>query len=386
MDKNGFDEQSVRALDLLLHHYWILRSENPEWHRLVREREKPLRTYLRERFGLQLHIHPQFVKLEKIPAVPEAYMGIPEFEEPLDYAIFCCALAFLQDKSPDEQFLLSEMCREIQEEYPAEPGIDWTLYIHRKALIRALKKLMDFGLLRTIDGELARFDRNEEQEVLYEATEYGRYFMRTFPADLLSMDNWQEILEGEQNPDPELNRRHRVYRKLFFSPGVERGGDGDADFHYIRNFRGRLADSIGEHSPYQLRVFRNTAFLSVEEPRQHHTVYPMQKAAGDLILQLSAELRKRMDQFPPSQDGTVMLTEGEFDHILGDMRRIYGDGWTKHFRDGTLASVRSELIGEMEQWAMADHAAEDGMIRILPLLGVLAGGYPDDFNEGSETT
>src|SRR5690606_31607923 len=140
--------------------------------------------------------------------------------EPLDYAIFCCALAFLQDKSPDEQFLLSEMCREIQEEYPAEPGIDWTLYIHRKALIRALKKLMDFGLLRTIDGELARFDRNEEQEVLYEATEYGRYFMRTFPSDLLSMDNWQEILEAEQNPDPELNRRHRVYRKLFFSPGV----------------------------------------------------------------------------------------------------------------------------------------------------------------------
>lgn len=386
MDKNGFNEQSVKAFDLLLHHYWILRSEHPEWHRLIREREKPLRNYLRDRFGLQLHVHPQFVKLEKIPAVPGVFMGILEFEEPLDYAIFCCALAFLQDKSPDEQFLLSEMCQDIQEDFPAEPGIDWTLYIHRKSLIRALRKLMDFGLLRTIDGELARFDRNEEQEVLYEATEYSRYFMRTFPTDLLSMNNWKEILDADRNPDPELDRRHRVYRKLFFSPGVERSGDSDPDFHYIRNFRNRLSESIEQHSLYRLRVFRNTAFLSIEEPRQHHTVFPMQKAAGDLILQLSTELRKREDQFPHGQDGTVVLTEGEFDHLLGVMREVYRRGWTKHFREGTPEAVRSELINEMKQWAMVNHEPEDGMIRILPLAGVLAGGYPDDFNEGSETS
>lgn len=379
-----FDEKAVKALDLLLHHYWILQSEHPEWHRLIREREKPLRSYLKDRFGLQLHIHPQFAKLEKIPAEPEPFMGIHDFQEPLDYAIFCCALAYLQDKSPDEQFLLSEMCTDIREDFPAEPGIDWTLYIHRKSLIRALRKLMDFGLLRTIDGDLARFDHDGEQEVLYEATEYGRYFMRTFPADLLPLDHWSGLMEAEANADPELERRHRVHRKLFFSPGVARDGDADADFHYIRNFRNRLADSIAEHSPYELRVFRNTAFLSVEEPRQHHETFPLQKASGDLILQLSAELRKRPEQFPPGVDGVIELTEGEFDHLIDDMRSLYSDGWTKYFREGSTAAVRADLINEMEGWAMASHDPETSIVKILPLAGVLAGSYPDDFNRGSD--
>ncbi len=87
---------------------------------------------------------------------------------------------FLEGKAVDEQFLLSELCQEIQADYLGDFALDWTLYTHRKSLIRAMKMLMEFQLIRTIDGDISRFDQNEEQEVLYEATIYSRYFMRTY--------------------------------------------------------------------------------------------------------------------------------------------------------------------------------------------------------------
>lgn len=118
----------------------------------------------------------------------------------------------------DEQFLLSEMCQEIQNDYPVEDELDWTLYLHRKSLIRAVQALMEFHLIRTIDGDISRFDTYEDQEVLYEATVYSRYFLRSFPDDFTSYADWTGLLEEDWKQNQEDERRKRVYRKLFFSP------------------------------------------------------------------------------------------------------------------------------------------------------------------------
>lgn len=67
-------------------------------------------------------------------------MGIQTFKSPLDYAIFCCGLAYTEQRSVDEQFLLSEITEEIQDMYPGEFPLDWTNYKHRNSLVRALKQ------------------------------------------------------------------------------------------------------------------------------------------------------------------------------------------------------------------------------------------------------
>jgi uncharacterized protein (TIGR02678 family) len=71
MEENIFDDKAQRALQLLFDHYWILRSDQPEWYQIVREREKVLRRYIDEKFGLRLIVHRHFAKLEKIPVEPE---------------------------------------------------------------------------------------------------------------------------------------------------------------------------------------------------------------------------------------------------------------------------------------------------------------------------
>jgi uncharacterized protein (TIGR02678 family) len=379
-----FDEKAMCGMDLLFHHYWILRAEQPEWYQLIREREKVLRRYINEKFGLRLIVHQHFIKLEKIPVEPEAWMGIQHFQESMDYAIFCCALSFLEGKSVDEQFLLSELCQEIQSDYPGDFPLDWTLFTHRKALIRAVKTLMDFRLIRTIDGDIGRFDHNKEQEVLYEATIYSRYFMRTYPEDFSTYAHWDELLQDDWKLNQEDERRKRVYRKLFFSPGLHRRDQQDPDFLYIRNFRNRLAEDIEKHSDYKLHVYKNTAFLSITAPRQYHQQYPNTKASTDLLLQLSAYIHDNSDRFQPNEHGEVLLTEGDFEQAIDDLHKRFGNGWSKHFRESSTKAVRTELVQAMKDWMMAEVDENTSLIRLKPLLGVITGKYPADFQTGGD--
>lgn len=377
-----FDEKAIQGMDLLFSHYWIIRSEQPEWYQLIREREKVLRRYINEKFGLRLIVHQHFVKLEKIPAEPERWMGIQSFQEPMDYAIFCCALAFLEGKSVDEQFLLSDLCQEIQASYPGQFELDWTLYTHRKSLIRAIKVLMDFHLICTIDGDIGRFDYDEEQEVLYEATVYSRYFMRSYPDDFISYTHWQELLEEDWRQNQEDERRKRVYRKLFFSPGLHRIDQQDPDFLYIRNYRNRLSEDIENHSNYQLHVYKNTAFLSNPEPKQYQQVFPDTKAQTDIILQLSKHFYDHSDRFKSRENGEIILTEGELNAILEELRGKYEKGWSKYFREKPTNAIRVEILEALKDWMMADVDQDSSLVKIKPLMGVLVGTYPNDFEGG----
>src|SRR5699024_9364456 len=89
-----FDEKAQTALRLLMEKFWILRLEEPELYQVVRERENMLKRYVDEKLGFDLIVHQHFIKLEKIPVEAKPWMGIQEFQEPRDYAIFCCALAY----------------------------------------------------------------------------------------------------------------------------------------------------------------------------------------------------------------------------------------------------------------------------------------------------
>lgn len=377
-----FDEKAIQAMDVLLNHYWILRENDPKLYQSIREREKVLRKYISEKFGLRLIVHQHFIKLEKIPTEPESWMGIESFKEPMDYAIFCCALAYLEGKSVDEQFLLSELCEEIKADYPGDFPLDWTLYTHRTSLIRAMKTLQAFSLIKGIDGDIQRFDHNEEQEVLYEATVYSRYFMRSYPDDLSTYSDWEQLLQDNWKENLEDERRKRVYRKLFFSPGLIRKDEQDPDFLYLRNYRNRIAEDIEQHSDYTFHLYKNTAFLSLQEPKRHHRIYPDTKATSDLLLQLSRELHLQKERYAADQLGNIHLTETECLQLIEQMKEKYSLGWTKQFREMSVNQIKTELIATLKHWMMGTVDETTQMLTIHSLLGVLAGEYPKDFVEG----
>ena len=110
----------MEELQLLLENFWILREQNKEYYYKIRDQEAHLKPFLEEKLGYKLIINSHMVKLEKVPGEAEAWMGVEDFRYPMDYAFLCLILAFLEDKNPEEQFVLSNITEYLQATYPGD--------------------------------------------------------------------------------------------------------------------------------------------------------------------------------------------------------------------------------------------------------------------------
>lgn len=384
MNVTTFDEKAQTALRLLMEKFWILRLEEPDLYQNVRERENMLKRYVDEKLGFDLIVHQHFIKLEKIPVEAKSWMGIQEFQEARDYAILCCALAYTENRSVDEQFLLSDICEDIKDIYPGDIALDWTNYNHRRSLVRVIKQMEKMTIIKTVEGEIEQFAMDEEQEVLYETTIYARYFMRSYPKDLTDYESTEEILQSEWERHEVDERRKRVYRKLITSPVVYRETEDDPDFAYIRNYRNRLSDDLEEHTLFRLEVFKNAALLVSEERKQELTLFPDQKAIMDVALHFASYIRAHEEGFQPNELGNIRITPIVFEQTVKEVHSLYGEGWSKQYREGTITATMNELIRVLMNWEMLSTDKETDAYVIRPLLGRISGKYPKDFQEEME--
>ncbi|AQQ52268.1 TIGR02678 family protein [Planococcus lenghuensis] len=373
-----FDEQTEEALGLLFEQFWVLREDEPDAYRLIRDREHKLKRYISDKFGFDLVIRQHFIKLEKIPVEPKGWMGIQVFQEPMDYAIFCCALAFTEQKAVNEQFLLSDLTESIQDMYGGDFPLDWTDYRHRKSLVRALKEIARLKLIQTIDGNVELFQSDAEEEVLYEVAIYARYFMRSYPDDLFRFDSVDEILESEWQRHPDDRRRKRVYRQLLFSPVVHRSGEADADFAYIRNYRNSLRDDLEAHTPFRLEVFKNAAMLTLPERKRRYTLFPDQRGISSVALHVAAHLREQ-EGSEATELGEIRLPRQTFEAVVRQVKERHGHGWSKQHRDETDKETVAALLALWQEWELAETDTEHDMIVIRSGAGRMIGHYPKDY-------
>lgn len=85
----------MKVLEVLLNRRWILKSRERELYYQVKEAlaSGEEKKFLREKLGYQVLINPYMIKVEKLPAVPENWMGISDFRDPIEYvfsAWFSC--------------------------------------------------------------------------------------------------------------------------------------------------------------------------------------------------------------------------------------------------------------------------------------------------------
>ena len=125
----------MKELELLLNRRWILKSEDKELYYKVRDSIGNIRKFATEKLGCQVIENSLLVKLEKIPSVPETFMGIEEFTSKEEYAFLCILLMFLEDKDAEEQFVISQLTEYVASNMPGGQ-VDWTLFTSRRRLVR----------------------------------------------------------------------------------------------------------------------------------------------------------------------------------------------------------------------------------------------------------
>lgn len=152
----------MTSLDQLLENYWFVREQDKEKYEEIRRNltEKEA-DFIKHKLGYKLIVNPYIIKLEKVPGIPKAFMGIQEFQLKLEYLFLCLILLFLEDKSPKEQFILSGLIEFIEnssiELDLQDVKIDFTLFKQRQSLVKVLKYIRNLGFIKLYDGDENKF-------------------------------------------------------------------------------------------------------------------------------------------------------------------------------------------------------------------------------------
>jgi len=376
----------MKALEVLLSKRWILKSRDRELYYSVRDELPKFKSFLIEKLGFQVVVNSYLIKLEKIPAVAENWMGIKEFSDKMEYVIFMTVLMFLEEKDMGEQFVLSELTEYIQTTVEVE-SIDWTVYRSRKYLVKVMKYLVSEGILEINDGSEEDFQKDGISEVLYENTGVSRNFVKNFTRDISNFKGMADFYDGDfidTDEDRGIVRRQRVYRKLLLSAGLYRNENTEEDFNYIRNFRGIIANDFEGLFDCNLHIHKSSAYLVINEGSRLGRAFPEESTLSDIVLLVNDLILNRIgeNKLTPAVDESIILSLESFNELIEEAKRLYGNGFAKTYRDMTTKEICSVVTEYMLELGFIEYIGND--VKINPIVGKVAGRYPKDFESVQE--
>ncbi len=378
----------MRELEILLGNRWVLKAENKELYYKIRDAAPEIRKFTSEKMGCQLIENALLVKLEKIPVLPETFMGVQEFTSREEYAFLCVLLMFLEDKDAGEQFILSQLTEYAAVHMPGE-AVDWTVYTNRRRLIKVLRYAIAQEMLKITDGSDEAFMDSETGEVLYESTGASRYFMRTFSRDIRGYDKPEDFAQSDWfdiDEDKGIARRQRVYKRLLFAPGMYRGDGAPEDFEYLKYYGRRLSDDLEKLFDCRVHIHKGSAYLMLGEDCRIGKEFPSANVLADIVLLVLSAMQEkiRAGVWKTEPDETCVVSDLEFEQVIGKVKRDFARGFAKKYRempDGEFVRVIKE---EMERWMFSRELKETRQVRIYPAAGKLCGRYPEDFADKTE--
>lgn len=374
----------MKPLEVLLSKRWILKNRDKELYYQLKDEIGKSRDFLTEKLGYQAIVTPNLIKLEKIPAYAQNWMGIQEFSDHLEYIFLCMILMFLEERDLGEQFVLSMLTEYIQGNIKEEQ-IDWTIYSYRRHLVKVMKYCVKVGILEIDDGSEDNFMKSDEGEVLYQNTGASRYFMKNFSRDISDYQKQEDFLKEEwigMNEDRGIIRRQRVYRSLLMSPGIYLNDDTEEDFAYVRHYRGMIQEELNRFFDCELQVHKTSAFSVMGEDSNLGKSFPEENTLSDIVLLWCGLFRQKINdgdiEVPIGED--IVISTQQFVAISEECKRRYGNGWIKTYREMTMGEFCNKLKEYMIIMEMIKEIYDQ--IMVYPIVGKVEGCYPKDFKGG----
>ena len=379
----------ITSLDILLENYWILKDQDSEKYENIRSglTEEEIQ-FIKHKLGYKLIINPYLVKLEKIPGIPNEFMGILEFQSKLDYLFLCMILIFLEGKSPKEQFILSNLIEFVENSSVdmdlADIAIDFTLFKHRQAMVRVLRYIRNLGFIKLYDGDENKFAENIENDVLYEITGVSKYFVRNFTSNILDCNGYKDIYEQEQlglEQNRGLERTQRVYRRIFMENVVYKEDVEDSDYEYIKKYKNVISRDCDILFDSSFEVHKNGAYMVLSEEKAYKNVFPSNKAISDVVLFLNSKLKQMLENndFEISLSDTITVSTYMWQNIIEAVRNEFGRGFSKEYRTLEIEKLVYEVTNYMKQFGMIREDKDNNGYIVMPITFKLGGHYSDEF-------
>ena len=378
----------MTTFEKLLENYWFIKDQDEEeYNSIKRDLTDETQNFIKNKLGYKLIVNPYLIKLEKIPGIPKEFMGIKEFDSKMEYMFLCLILIYLEERSRGEQFILSSLIDYIQniivEIDLNDIKIDFTIYSHRKSIVKVLKFIKDMGFIKLYDGDENKFAENIENDVLYEVTGVSKYFIRNFSSNITECNLYTDIYEKEQlglEQDKGIERRQRVYRRLFTENVVYKESEDDQDYNYIRNYRAVINQDVDKMLDSSLEVHKNGAYILLTENKNYKNTFPANNGISDIVLFVNRQIKDEYlnNKLKADLNDLITISKVEFLRLIRNVKEKYGFGFSKEYREMEEEKLFSDVKKYMKEFDMLREKEDTNELIIMPICFKILGKYPKD--------
>ena len=363
------------CMQLLLNNFWILKEDDLDNYYKIKRNQHLLRDYINKTLGSRLIIHDRFIKLEKIPAQALESIGLPNFILQTDYIYLCLILLFLEDKTRETYFMLSDLIDYVKNTAVAlelNNVPNWTLTKERKSLKRAVNFLEKIKVIKLKDASKDDFSDNENAEALYISTGLSNYVMRMFNNEIFDIKQEEDFIKDEwtyQNDEKGDIRKYKIYRNLIYTPCIYMNDISKSEIDYLKQLRHHISNELSNLN-YELELTKNMALVFENENALTKDSFPNNKRISAIVLIVLTKLYELI------KENKIILNEYEIgkisyedlSNIIIGIKNKYNIYLSKTLKDLTDSAFFENILDILETYTFIRNV--DNYYEILPAIRI----------------
>ena len=363
------------CMQLLLNNFWILKEDDLDNYYKIKRNQHLLRDYINKTLGSRLIIHDRFIKLEKIPAQALESIGLSNFILQTDYIYLCLILLFLEDKTRETYFMLSDLIDYVKNTAVAlelNNIPNWTLTKERKSLKRAVNFLEKIKVIKLKDASKDDFSDNENAEALYISTGLSNYVMRMFNNEIFDIKQEEDFIKDEwtyQNDEKGDIRKYKIYRNLIYTPCIYMNDISKSEIDYLKQLRHHISNELSNLN-YELELTKNMALVFENENALTKDSFPNNKRISAIVLIVLTKLYELI------KENKIILNEYEIGkisyedlyNIIIGIKNKYNIYLSKTLKDLTDSAFFDNILDILETYTFIRNV--NNYYEILPAIRI----------------
>ncbi len=388
----AYNADLTKAHIALMEREVILPQKLLELYRLINRHYRELQHWHDQHTGWRIQRSTTVIRLIRRSSITTQGYLYERLKDPKDFACLTWILWFAENRQMtgrgnDQQFLLSQLAEQIQEQSAQGTGnekeFDFRRQHDRYNIQRALAFLEDLDGIQLVDGQTREWiEQTPDADVLYEFTDVIRSLVTAFNPEIVatSLAGIQDIssrlqpslLPGISAITPSLVR---AWRTLLLGTALFRFDD-EAAFAALQHSADAIANELLETFGWLLDMHRDYACIVRASGATAGPVNSLNMigANDQITMLLCSSIRNRVESGSwavPDQYGCLHVTTGDFEEIFYAVRERYGEHWGSEARSKSSNSLLNDVYKKMRQAGLLRGPDDRGNVLVLPT----AAGY-----------
>ncbi len=399
--KRTFTADLMKAHLALIEREVILPKQS-DLFRLVKFHYYALQSWHDRHTGWRIQRDTSAIRLIRhLSATTPGYL-YDRLKDPGDFACLTWILWFAENRQltgrgNDQQFLLSQLAEQIQDQSVSGPDnerkFDFRRPADRYSIQRALQYLEDLGGLQLVDGQTREWvEQTSNADVLYEFTDVIRSLVAAFNPQFVmtvaeQLRDHMTALQPTLLPDAAgTSPLARAWRTLLLGPALFRFDD-PAAFDALLAHADAVANELLETFGWLLDIQRDYACIVRASgmgagPVTSLTPYGTNDQIALLMCKAIRDQLECGTWAPPDPYGCLHITTEDMTELFYTVRERYGENWGSEARSKSSRSLLNDVYRKMRQIGLLRGPDEAGNILVLPT----AARYTATYDQGNQET